>query len=295
VFRVLATLLGGDISTPSDTVVVTTGLPQLRSLTLIPGATNIGGRNLIGSAGTTDVSVLLSDDFSNPVPDGTPVVFQTNIGAIGSSNRGGCNTVNGTCSVKFIVQNPLTATPGVPMTLCNTGQGSKPDSTRPGLATICASTTDGADFLIGKTTIFVSGEQPVMTTKNGTLVSFSTSAPNDLGSISAGNLIVFQLQINDFNNNPMPVGTKVDLTNAFNIGAFDASPKTVPNVVPHGASGDDSTGNTVDGPQGSIHTFSVGSMLCMGPGPMFGSFNVTVTTPAGTVTNIPFKVTFNCP
>lgn len=298
-FRVQATLPGTasggnpDISTYSDSIVVTTGLPVQRAFSLSSGSFNVEGWGVDDPSATT-VQVMLADAFGNPVPDGTPVVFQTNMGAIGSSDKGGCNTVNGLCSVVFRTQNPRTATPGLPATPCNTGSGSSPDSTRPGLATVCASSTDGTNTVFAKTAIFFSGSGAVNTTMNGAPVSFST--PNDLGQIASSATKVFQLQLNDINNNPMPVGSKVELTSVLNANAAAVVPATVPNIAPHGISGDDNTGTTVSGAQGSIHTFSISSTSptdCKGPAQ--ASFNVTITTPKLTVTNIPFKLLFTCP
>jgi Bacterial Ig-like domain (group 1) len=298
-FRVQATLPGTaangnpDISTMSDSIVVTTGLPVQRSFSLSSASFNVEGWS-IDNPNATTVQVMLADAFGNPVPDGTPVVFQTNMGAIGSSDKGGCNTVNGLCSVVFRTQNPRTAIPGLPATPCNTGSGASPDSTRAGLATICASSTDGTNTVFAKTAIFFSGSTAVNTTMSGTQVSFTT--PNDLGSVSSSATKVFQLQLNDVNLNPMPAGTKVELTSVLNATAAAVVPATVPNIAPHGVNGDDNTGNTVSGVQGSIHTFSISSTAptdCKGPAQ--ASFNVAITTPGGTVTNIPFKLLFTCP
>ncbi|MFC5549786.1 Ig-like domain-containing protein [Massilia aerilata] len=298
-FRVLATLPGtaangnADISTMSDSIVVTTGLPVQRAFSISSGSFNVEGWS-IDNPNATSVQVMLADAFGNPVPDGTPVVFQTNMGAIGSADKGGCNTVNGLCSVIFRTQNPRTAIPGTPATPCNTGSGSSADSTRPGLATVCASSTDGSNTVFAKTAIFMSGSGAVNTTMNGSLVSFG--APNDLGAVKSSETKVFQLQINDVNNNPMPAGTRVELTSVLNANAAAVSPATVPNIAPHGTSGDDKTGNTVSGAQGSIHTFSISSTTpteCKSSAQ--ASFNVAITTPGGTVTAIPFKLLFTCP
>jgi hypothetical protein len=216
------------------------------------------------------------------------------MGAIGSADKGGCNTVNGLCSVVFRTQNPRVAIPGTPPTACNTGPGSSPDSARAGLATVCASSTDGTNTVFAKTAIFFSGSGAVNTTMNGAPVSFG--APNDLGSISSSGTKVFQLQINDINNNPMPRGTKVELASVLNANAAPVTPSTVPNIAPHGINGDDNTGNTVSGAQGSIHTFSISSTTptdCKSSAQ--ASFNVAITTPGGTVTSIPFKLLFTCP
>lgn len=308
-FRVQATLPKSgsdgkpDISTMSDSIVVTTGLPVQRAFSLSSAKFNVEGWSSDSSPGSpaTTLQVMVADAFGNPVPDGTPVVFQTNMGSVGSSNKGGCNTVNGGCVVDFRTQEPRRPAPNVPATPCNSGTapGVSSDSTRPGLATICASTSDGANTMFGKTAIFFSGSSAVNVTRNGEQVSFTT--PNDLGSHAANVTVTFQLQMSDVNFNPMPVGSKVEITSMLQGVAAAVVPSTVPNIAPHitnanSTTVDDPTGMKVTGTQGSFHTFSVTSpnpLECKGPANT--SFNVTLTTPSGIVTNIPFKVYFSCP
>jgi hypothetical protein len=245
--------------------------------------------------------VLLADAFGNPVPDGTPVVFQTNMGSVGSSSKGGCNTVNGGCSVDFRAQNPRTALPNTPSTPCNTGTGPlvRNDSLRPGVATVCASSTDGTNTVFGRIALFFSdghavnvfmdtGSGPVQLAPNGTV---------DLGTFKSDESKVFRLQFNDVNLNPLPAGSKVAVTGLVNAAAALPVPDTVPNIFPHSATGaDDITGGNISGPQGYYHTFSVSSTL---PKPCTtgsnASFNVTVSSPRGLTTIIPFKLSFSCP
>ena len=300
-FRVQATLPGTasgtspDISTQSDSIVVTTGLPVQRAFSIGTEKFNVEGWN-VNTAGTTPathITVSLGDAFGNLVPDGTPIVFQTNLGAVGTSSSGGCNTVNGSCSVDYRAQAPRTATPGQPATACN---AATPDSTRAGLATICASTSDGTNTLFAKTSVFLSGSNAVNTFMNGGPVSFNATAPNDLGTIGSSATKVFQLQINDVNFNPMPADTRVEITSMLNGTAAAVVPATVSNIAPHGSGGDDASGNTLSGNQGTTHTFSISSTQptdCKNA--TQASFNVTVTTPLGSVTNIPFKLSFTCP
>ena len=101
--------------------------------------------------------MLLADAFGNPVADGTPVVFQTNLGSIGSSSMGGCTLVNGGCEVDFRTQHPRTALLNQPATPCNTGPGASDDIMRPGVATVCASTATAAGTLFARTFIVFSG------------------------------------------------------------------------------------------------------------------------------------------
>jgi len=303
-FRIQATLpktgnaTRPDIYTLSDSIVVTTGLPVQRSLSLSSTRANVEGWR-IDSGPTVPASVvniLLADQSGNPVADGTPIVFQTNLGAIGSSDKGGCTTVNGGCSVDFRTQNPRVALPNTPVTPCNTGPGSSPDSTRPGLATICASTTDGTNTQFGKTTIFFSGSFAENIFLNGS----STALPNrtvELGPVPSDNPLVFTLQLNDENLNPMPAGSTVQVTGLANANVVGVVPATVPNILAHSATGvDNHTGNTVGGAQGSTHRFTISSTSakpCISSS--VATFDVTVTTPGGSTTSIPFRVAFSCP
>jgi hypothetical protein len=298
-FRVQATLPGtgtnggADISTLSDSIVVSTGLPAQRAFSLSSGAFNVEGWSL-DNPSATNVQVMLADTFGNPVPDGTPVVFQTNMGAIGSADKGGCNTVNGVCSVVFRTQEPRTATPGSPATPCN---AVSPDATRPGLATICASSTDGTNTVYARTAIFFSGSAVKNVYMDGSATPLDPTQTVDLGAISGSATKVFTLQLNDVNNNPMPAGSKVEITSMLNGTAAPVMPGTVPNVAPHSTGNvDDPTGMTVgSGPQGSTHVFSISSSNPTQCTPAQASFNVTVTSPSGLATIIPFKLSFTCP
>jgi hypothetical protein len=298
-FRVQATLPGtganggADISTLSDSIVVTTGLPAQRAFSLSSGLFNVEGLTLDNPSATT-VQVMLADAFGNPVPDGTPVVFQTNMGAIGSSDKGGCNTVNGVCSVAFRTQAPRVATPGSPATPCN---AAAPDATRPGLATICASSTDGTNTVYDRTAIFFSGSSVRNVYMDGSTAPLDLTKTVDLGAISGSATKVFALQLNDINNNPMPANSKVEITSMLNGNAAPVMPGTVPNIAPHSTGNvDDPTGLTVgSGPQGSTHVFSISSSNPTQCSPAQASFNVSVTSPAGLATIIPFKLSFTCP
>jgi Bacterial Ig-like domain (group 1) len=303
-FRVFATLPNTatgaqpDISTTSDSIVVTSGLPTQRAFSVSAGKVNLESFSESNpSEPATHVQVMIADAFGNPVPDGTPVVFQTNMGSVGSADKGGCITVNGGCQVDFRMQEPRVATPGLPATPCNTGTapGVSPDSTRPGLATVCASTTDGTNTIFSKIALFFSGSRALNVFMNGSTTPLSLQNATDLGSAAAADSKVFVLQLNDGSLNPLPVGTKVEVTNLVNASA-EVTPAVVQNVFPHTINGDDVSGNNVAGAQGSYHTFTIANpagQTCTGP--VTATFNVTVTTPAEIVTTIPFKLAFSCP
>ncbi|WP_159627882.1 Ig-like domain-containing protein [Massilia puerhi] len=293
-FRVQAVLPGTaagnkpDISTTSDTIVVTTGLPVQRAFSLSVTQGNVDGWRY--DSGTTTpaatVNVLLADAFGNPVPDGTPIVFQTNMGAIGSSDKGGCTTVNGGCSVPFRTQLPRVALPNLPATPCNTGPGSSADTTRAGVATICASTTDGVNTQFASTTITFSDDIVARVYVNGATAPSNLSAPISLGSASANASKVFTLQLTDLNGNPLPAGTTIAVTGAVNASGVEVTPETVPSIFATGG----------NGPQGSSHSITVaatGDKPCTVGS--VANFSVRATTPRGQITSIPFTLNFTCP
>lgn len=103
---VKATVNGKSITTQSDQLKVTTGLGTQGGFEILPLRYNLDGAL---SGDSTDVTARLVDSNSNPVAEGVPVVFVATGGKIGTSAAGGCNTVNGACTVKFEVQEPRPA------------------------------------------------------------------------------------------------------------------------------------------------------------------------------------------
>jgi hypothetical protein len=184
------------------------------------------------------------------------------------------------------------AVPGSPATPCNKVS---PDSTRGGLATVCASTTDGTNTVYAKIGLFFSLNQLGKVYMNGS----SSPLPEgvvDLGTVASTASKVFTLQFNDARDNPMPAGSTVAVSSLVNVNAATPLPASVPNIGAHSLMGDDLTGQTVAGPQGSTHTFTVSSTSptsCTTA--LDATFNVVVTTPDGMASYIPFKLTFSCP
>lgn len=296
-FRVKAALDGNLVSTLSDSIVVTTGQPVARAMSISIDKPNIEG--WIYDSGTAtpaaNITVLLADASGNPVADGTPITFQANMGAVGTSAKGACNTVNGGCTVAFRTQDPRSHAANTPSTPCNASGGSN-DATRTGVATVCANTTDSSSVLSKKIAVFFSGSFATNVYMNGSATPL-TGAVVDLGSIAAAQARSFTLHINDVNNNPMPSGSTVTLTSLFNTSAVGVAPATVANVYPHDASNaDDLTGNNVAGNQGSYHLVTISSPLSTScTASVTGTFNVTVTTPRGNSTSYPFTALMTCP
>lgn len=297
-FRVRASLASG-VSTLSDSVLVSTGLPVQAAFSLSSNKSSVEGWSYDSSPGNpaTSVMVVMADQSGNPVPDGTPVAFQANLGAIGNSSMGGCLTLNGGCSVDFRSQNPRVATNPAVLTPCNdASNGGTADSLWPGLATVCASTSDGSRTLFAKVAIFVSDSSPAnITLFDGGLSSSLNRGTYDLGTILYSSPRRFSLRFSDLNKNPMPSGTTVTITNAIN-GLVSITPGTIQNVYPHNASGvDDRTGANIQGDQGVLHAVTISSLTpttCTVP--VTSTFEVTVTTPLGNATSYPFSLTFSC-
>jgi len=94
--RVTATT--GALSTQSDQLVISTGIPAQDAFSISASAHNIEAWNYDGE--TTSITARLADHFHNPVPDGTAVSFTSEGGSVVSS----CNTVGGACSAVLTSQ-----------------------------------------------------------------------------------------------------------------------------------------------------------------------------------------------
>lgn len=119
--RVLATIRGSAISSISDQLIVSTGVPDQNSFTISPSVYNIECMNHDGTD-FTSVSAFVADHFNNPVPDGTGVSFTTEGGAVDAACLTGLNQTTltdgskilqkgtpGQCKTRFICQNPRPA------------------------------------------------------------------------------------------------------------------------------------------------------------------------------------------
>jgi hypothetical protein len=122
--RVMATLAGTSITTLSDQLVISTGIPDQNSFSLSTQIFNVEGGNYDGceSPVGSRIRVSLADHFNNPVPDGTAVSFTAEGGTVDASCLTGLvNTtltdgtvikqkgIPGECSVRFCSANPRPA------------------------------------------------------------------------------------------------------------------------------------------------------------------------------------------
>lgn len=98
--RVTATTVSGSdtLSTQSDSLTITTGIPAQDGFSLSITAPNFEGWDYDGT--TTQLTVRMADHFRNPVPDGTTINFT----AEGGSVVGSCTSRDGACSVTMTSQ-----------------------------------------------------------------------------------------------------------------------------------------------------------------------------------------------
>jgi len=94
---------GGQIlvSTISDPVVISTGLPDQNSFSVSADVLNVQGAPEYDGL-EAEITVRMADKFNNPVADGSVATFTTEYGSIQSS----CSTVGGTCAVTWTSQDP---------------------------------------------------------------------------------------------------------------------------------------------------------------------------------------------
>lgn len=92
-----ATRNGTTISGLSDSLIISTGLPIQKSMSLSADSYNIDGLNY--DSATAKVTVLMADQYGNPISDNTAVNFVTEGGAIATPEEGGCKTKGGGCTV----------------------------------------------------------------------------------------------------------------------------------------------------------------------------------------------------
>ncbi|MFC5459595.1 hypothetical protein [Massilia niabensis] len=103
--RVLASASrnGATITGLSDTLIVSTGLPIQRAMSMSAEHYNVEGGNVDGTR--VKITVRMADQYGNPVSDGTAVNFVTEGGAVGTPAQGGCVTDGDGCTVELVTQN----------------------------------------------------------------------------------------------------------------------------------------------------------------------------------------------
>ena len=193
--RVIATTTntttGATISTESNALTITTGIPTSANISLAVKCWNVEAYGLDGVV--VPVTVSMTDRFSNPVPDGTTANFQTTLGGItGSCQTGTAVPGSGACVVQWFSKAPYsisgnpqsTVVSGNPYTSANYCSGTGPYASPTGLNT-CNSTTNGRSPIL----VYAIGEESFKDVAgtgvfNSTLdnVAYNASNPwNNLG------------------------------------------------------------------------------------------------------------------
>lgn len=108
--RVTARIDNPAISTQSNQLTITTGIPDTDSFSLAVQCPNVEAFNIDGVV--VPVTARLSDRFNNPVPDGTSVAFTAEGGQIvGQCNTGDKVPGSGACSVDWTSSDPRPLSP----------------------------------------------------------------------------------------------------------------------------------------------------------------------------------------
>lgn len=281
--RVVATVDGTAISSLSDTLTVTTGVPVQAAMSLSISKFWVEGINWDNE--TLKVQVLLADAFGGAVADGTQIVFTTNVGAVvglggaqcltNKQNITGDTPVPGFCSLLWRSQNPRAN----------------------GVATIVATSTNGTSNLSQSSTFYVLGSYGIIYKVSNTSVEGSTTrqsagGPVSLDFQSSCSAQTLTFEVVDSNDNPMPPGSllaSASVPATVTVGAI--APATVPmwdianlgiGQAPH---------------RGTVHSVVVAPPgTCNTAGATLHTtdtvFNISVTSPKGAISNTPVTLIY---
>jgi hypothetical protein len=136
---------GATISTDSNSLTVSTGIPTSNNISLAVKCQNVEAWEYDGVS--VPVTVSMTDRFSNPVPDGTTVSFRTALAGIQPS----CQTAGGTgaCTVNWVSKAPYTIS-GNPQSTSGNANVSAAYCSNP-VATalnLCNGTTNGRSAIL---------------------------------------------------------------------------------------------------------------------------------------------------
>ncbi len=134
---------GATISTESNALTVSTGIPTSANISLAVKCPNVEAWDLDGV--TVPVTVSMTDRFSNPVPDGTTANFQTTLGGIQASCQTGATTPgSGACSVNWVSKAPYSVSGNPQSTSGNANASASYCPTGPiAGVSLCNTTTNG--------------------------------------------------------------------------------------------------------------------------------------------------------
>lgn len=131
--RVTASVVAGSstLTTQSDQLTISTGLPDQAHFSMSATAHNIEGWRIDGA--TANLTVRLADHFGNPVPKDTAVSFVTE----GAKVQSNCTTdIDGGCSVLFTSQNIRPTNGRITVSAYAIGEETFTDTNGDGFATL---------------------------------------------------------------------------------------------------------------------------------------------------------------
>jgi hypothetical protein len=329
---VKATIDGTTLTSQSNTLTITTGLPTQDFFSLSVQTYNIEGWNYDGE--TSTLTIIASDRLGNPVPDGTAINFITEGAQITPAF---CSTISGTCSVKFTSAESRPTDGRVSILAYAIGEKSFVDANNnnsydygetfydigdPYIDNNENRIWDAGEFSIASTT---SGSSECLTQSGGGALpsNYALSKGNtctttwesnyvrrnaiivlsgSYASTPAGNInmdssctgyLTFMLY--DQNNNPMPAGTTVTIENNNVFYSYSNGAVIVAATADISVVGTPVLNTTALGGTSVSLTVSAGPACALGTIISYpvGFFNVVVTTPNGNITTIPITVTGN--
>lgn len=317
--RVTASTVSPALTTQSDQLTITSGIPSQAGFSLSASTHNIEG--WIYDGVTTSITARLADHFSNPVPDGTAVTFISEGGSI----VGSCTTNTGACSVNLSSQNfrptngrvtVLAYAVGEERFVNNDGNYLFSSSTEwspaiddlgeayldinednvynAGIETYIDFNSNGSytakngkfDGILCDTTIAGLCNKQTVNVRGSQVITFSGSfavgtiiSPASLDLGGCGGVQTITLTIKDLNNNPLPAGTTIAVSTDNGTILGDSSTVLWDTTAPGG------TTHTVyikgDGTlAGAVCTDTT----------LSGAFNVKITTPKGNITTASIPV-----
>ncbi|HET7396588.1 MAG TPA: hypothetical protein VFK12_09125, partial [Gammaproteobacteria bacterium] len=308
----------------SSALTISTGIPTQNNFSISVASHNI---DAWAYNGVTDVvSVILSDRFNNPVPDGTAVAFTTDGGTIEPS----CFTTNGACTVTWTSAEPRpagnTLLPGrVAILAYAVGEESFLDKDGNGVFNNGDAFTDIPEIFLDSNEdgTYTSGVDPFFydfdnnsaytaadskwegllckdstrcgtrsTTGVGKQVVITMSSDTPLAtagnlSIASGDITIY---VTDSNGNPLPAGTTFTVSQPS--GCTGSAPQVFPTTQP------DTNGYTAIPSvlPGTINAnvapqlVDITGVVASGC-PPGSNLSLVVTTPASVATHFPFTVT----
>lgn len=312
------------IRSQSNTLVITTGLPTQNSFSLSASSFNIEGWDYDGT--TSTLTIIASDRMGNPVPDGSAISFTAEGAQI---TPGTCQTSSGTCSVTFKSADERPTDGRVTVLAYALGEESFVDldgdnaydsgetyvdlgipftdddfdgvwdSGEDYLSTTSGSSSCPAGYWSKTNTCNGSWGQNYVR-KSVEIILSGSDAYLDNYTVNMEDYCTayFDLYLKDVNNNPMPVGTTVSVSDKEIYYVYDNSGTPVYAEAEEATINSGSPVRTSSASGGtpivlkikggaSCTTAKNNSTIISYP---YGSADIKVTTPKGNITTIPVTV-----